>query len=240
MPSSSKVRTEPRLSAFQLADYIVASEVRKISILREAKYPDTGGAKIPQYQIAIQGAARFLVSPYHDPAILESASEKLLQRRDDTSLSPWVRDEAKRSLSALQIFARSHNTLGLKKQTFEKPPGNLPPLVIKGVTVNVEPELLVVGVHKDQERIGSGFIRMAQGSGGEAATEHRKDAYCLLAALGHMHTARHLKTQGSAHEPFSLVIDVPRAEVYRASGLIKRGERIAANCQFIKSLWKDL
>lgn len=240
MPSISKVRTAPRLSAFQLADYIVASEVRKISILREAKYPDTGGAKIPQYQIAIQGAARFLISPYHDQAILDSAREKLLQRRDDTALTPWVRDEAKRSLAALEIFARSHNALGLKKHTFEKPPANLAPLDIEGVTINVDPEMLVVGVHKEQERIGSGFIRMAQGSSGETAVEHRKDMHSLLAALGHMHTARRLKDQGSAHEPFSIVIDVPRAEVYRASGLIKRGERIAANCRFIKAMWKDL
>jgi hypothetical protein len=240
MASSSKVRTEPRLSAFQLADYIVATENRKIRILEEAKYPDQGSAKIPQYQIATQCAARFLISPYHDLAILERGREKLIERRDDSELSPWVREEARRSLTALEKFSRSHNSLSLKKHTFEKPPVGLPPLLIEGVSINVEPEMMVVGVHKEQERIGSGFIRMAQGNDGEAAASHRKDAYGLLAALGHIHTARHLKAQGKAHEPFSIVIDVPRADVYRASGLIKRSERIAANCRFIRSLWKDL
>lgn len=240
MPSNSKVRTEPRLSAFQLADYMVATENRKIRILEEAKYPDAGAAKIPQYQTAIQCAARFLISPYRDVSILERGSEKLTERRDDADLSPWAREEARRSLGALEKFARSHNLLGLKKHTFEKPPVGLPPMLIHGVTVNVEPEMLVVGVHKDQERIGSAFIRMAAGGSGDAAEQHRRDMYCLLAALAHMHTARHLKEQGKAHEPFSMVIDVPRADVYRASGLVKRGERIEANCRFIKSLWKDL
>jgi hypothetical protein len=240
MPTS-KTRIEPRLSAYQLAEFIIASENRKIRILEEAKHPpEDGSPKIPQYLIATDGIADFLASPHRDSAILVTLRERLEQRRDDANLKSYTRDDARRSLSMLDVFERTQNELGLKRLAFDPPAGGVPPLLIHGVTVSVSPDLMVMGVRKKAECIGSCFIKLSQGTDGETAAEKRKEWYRLLAVLAHTFTHERLGHVGVAHPDLSMVIDVPRGECFHASGLIERGERIRNNCRFVKSMWRDI
>lgn len=220
---------------------MTSSPSGQITILSNAKYLDSGKPKIVQYQYARSAIASFLISPTREAAILAQALTHLEQRQNDSALSAFARDDAKRSAELIESFQRSLNALDLQGNVFEQPPKNSSPLMINGVGVNVTPDAVVLGSYKQEERIGAAFLRLAKGADTEAADTARAAMFPILAALAHMHAATNLSDVGIAHAPLSLVIDVPRAEVCRASvNLTRRVANIEASCRIIAALWPTI
>jgi hypothetical protein len=239
--SSLKVRADPGLSAYQLADFMTSSYAGQITILTNAKYIETGKPKIIQYSIARAAIANFLVSPTRDLGILAQAISTLQQRQNDSALSAFAQDDAKRSIEVIETFQKSLNSMALDGNVFEAPPKNVTPLMIHEVAVSVQPDALVMGSYKQQECIGSAFLRLAKGGDSEAADANRAAMFPLLAALAHVHTATNLTDEGKAHAPLSMVIDVPRGEVCRATtSLSRKVQNIEAACRFIAALWPKI
>jgi hypothetical protein len=239
--SSIKVRSKPGLSAYQLADFMTSSPSGQITILKNAKYIDSGKPKILQYQIARAAIGQYLISPTRDMTIRSQALATLQQRQNDSALKAFAQDDAKRSIEAIETFQKSLNSLDLQGNVFEMPDKNATPLMIHDVAVSVQPDAIVMGSYKQEDRIGSAFLRLAKGAETEAADANRSAMFPLLAALAHLHTASNLKDVGVAHAPLSLVIDVPRGEVCRATtSLTRKVANIEASCRFIGALWPSI
>src|SRR3954468_23906390 len=94
-----KVRHSPQLSLNLLGEFMVASFVRRRSILREAKFPrDYIG---PRYDPAQRAAARYLADPSRDIGRLNEDIAGLLAT---ASKSKWFADRQKLCEQAMQCI----------------------------------------------------------------------------------------------------------------------------------------
>jgi hypothetical protein len=235
-------RPEPRLSAAQLADYLAAtSQLAQFGILRGAKYPGEARPLIIQYQQARRCIAACLITPENTNRLAAAAIADLEQRRDDPANRPLVRDDARRSIEAIQTFQRSVNALDLRNVRFVASPRDSQPLMINGVEVSVSSDALSFTNHRDGDRVGQLFVRCAIGGEGDAAENRRADANQHLATIAHMHTSEYLTARGTPHSPTSVVVDVMRGRAYRGPvSTTLRVRNIEAACRMISAIWADI
>jgi hypothetical protein len=234
-------RNNPRLSAAQLADYLVASQVVQLTILRQAKYPQSGKPLIIQYQHARRAISACLVAPSQAARIIGAAIADLEQRRDDSSSPPLVKEDAQRSIEVLNLFSRSVNARGIQEFHFDTPQkGGC--LLISGVEVSVSPDAISLSQHRrDGARVGQAFIRCAVGGTSENAENKRSEANIHLATIAHMHAVETLEGRGIPHCPTSIVLDVPRSRLVTGpTGTAMRVRNIEAACSIIAAVWPTL
>ncbi|MBS9476857.1 hypothetical protein [Ancylobacter radicis] len=236
----SPVRATPKLSASQLADYLVApTPVGQMGILRQAKNPGQSRPLIIQYQHARRCISACLQSPASMNRLVASAVVALEQRRDDPSSSPLVRDDAIRSIDVIQTFQRAVNSLDIGNAVYEPGPNPSNPLSISGVDVTVWPDAVAkVSARNGETRVGEVFIRCTIGAAGDGAENRRSEANGHLATIAHMHAAANLTHLGTPYSPASMVIDVSRGAVVRGpSNITRRVANIEAACAMIAAIW---
>jgi hypothetical protein len=235
-------RALPKLSASQLADYLVApTPTSQMGILRQAKNPGSSKPIIIQYQHARRGISACLQTPELINHLIAQAATNLEQRRDDTANGPLIRDDAQRSIDVLQTFQRSVNALNLWGAEYLPPPNPSPPLMIVGVEVSVWPDAMSLVWKGDEARVGEVFIRCTIGAAGDAAENRRAEANGHLATLAHMHTKQNLGDKGTPYAPASMVIDVPRSVVVTGPvNITRRVRNIEDACRMIAAVWPTL
>jgi hypothetical protein len=233
-------RVNPKLSASQLADYLVApTPIGQLGILRQAKNPGQNKPLIIQYQHARRCISACLQAPANTSRIVAASLLNLEQRRDDTSSSPLVRDDAERSIEVIQTFQRTVNALDIGGARYEPGPSPSPSLIISGVEITVYPDAIALSsVRRGDDRIGSVFIRCTIGGAGDAAENRRSEANGHLATIAHMHASQSLSHLGVPHAPTSMVIDVSRERVVRGPvNSTRRVANIEAVCGMIAAIW---
>jgi len=241
--ASHPVRLAPRLSASQLADYLVApTPLGQMGILRQAKNPGQNKPIIIQYQHAKRCISACLQTPTKINHIVARAVVSLEQRRDDPVSSPLVRDDAIRSIEVIQTFQRTINSLEIGAARFEAAPNPSAALIISGVEVSVWPDAVALTAHRaGTTRVGEVFVRCTIGGSGEGAENRRAEANGHLATIAHMHTVEYLGHLGVAYAPSSMVIDVPRQIVVRGpASITRRVANIEAACAMIAAVWPSV
>jgi hypothetical protein len=236
----SPSRLQPKLSASQLADYLVApTPIGQMGILRQAKAPGQHKPLIIQYQYVRRYISACLQSPSTLNRVVAEAIHFLEQRRDDTSNGPLVRDDAERSLEVIQTFQRTRNALDIGMARFDAALNPSPSLMISGVEVTVWPDAIAhVVTRNGTDRIGQVFIRCTIGGAGDIAENRRAEANGHLATIAHMHTAAFLSHLGIPHAPTSMVIDVSRENVIKGPvNATRRVANIQAACGMIAAVW---
>jgi hypothetical protein len=234
------VRSLPKLSASQLADYLVApTPIGQIGILRQAKNPSQSRPLVIQYQHARRCISAWLQEPASINRLAAAAITALQQRRDDPTSSPLVRDDAVRSISVIETFQRGVNALDLAGVHFEAPPTPSVSLTIAGVEVTVWPDAIArVTTRSGESRVGEVFIRCTIGPQSDGAENRRSEANGHLATIAHVHAATHMQHLGTPHSPTSMVIDVSRQTVVRGpANIARRVANIETACAMIAAIW---
>lgn len=234
-----RYRSEPGISANELARYLIAGDHAREGIIRRAK--EIATATVIRYRDLRGGLSAFLADPMRPRTLLVDLEATLQQKVDDRSLSDFVREDAQKSVEALQAFHRFLNQLG--GYNFQAPPKWGGALDIEGVAVNVYPDLALVAQSRSAQRYGVALFRLAKGDDNEseAAATKRAEMAKYVATLAFMHAQSQCIPDHEPHHSLCLSIDVQNQEVVSASRSIsQRANNIRAACRAIKRTWSEV
>lgn len=232
-------RALPRLSASQLADYLVApTPIGQLGILRQAKNPGPARPLIIQYQLAKRAIAECLRNRAQLNQIVARTVTELEARRDNGTNGPLIRDDAQRCIDVIQAFQLAQNQMDLWQHQYSEPAPRSPSLNIRGVEVSVFPDVVASIQQRGVDRVGQVFIRCTIGQTTDVAENRRAEANGHLATIAHMHTMQYMAHLGTPHAPTSIVVDVPRHALVRGSAnYARRVANIETACQMIAAIW---
>tara|TARA_R110000851_G_scaffold270099_1_gene422755 strand:- start:609 stop:1298 length:690 start_codon:yes stop_codon:yes gene_type:complete len=227
-----------RLSANQLAKYMVSSETAKIGIIAEAK--QEGNAKSIRYKDAREAVKGYLTSPNRDRRIIDAAINRFDQMSRDSTLTTFKRSDAQSSADALRAFETLKNQLG----GFEyfAAPQRQPKLEIAGVEISTRLDLLIRREYREEKQVGGVIFRWTQADDEtEAAIAKRRDMGTYAATLVHMHVGQHFAHSMAPAYPICLSVDVQFGDVIAAPKTFsQRAKNMENACRFISAIWDDI
>ncbi|WP_107342007.1 hypothetical protein [Agrobacterium pusense] len=231
-------RVNPRISANDLALYMVSSDTARMGILRRAKNPQT--APIIRYKDARAAICAYLSDPVRNLRSLTAAETMLQQRHVDPSTSPLLREDASLSIQVLHATQQMQNQLGA--YDFHPAPRDQEKLNIAGVEVSVRADLLVHGSSRTAEQIGSAMLRMTMDDAdNDAARERRRNMGLYVATLARLHTEQNISSNREPANRLCLSIDIQHGEVFVAPNANSRRVNDIENvCRMITAIWPSL
>ncbi|KAB2910260.1 MAG: hypothetical protein F9K29_25215 [Hyphomicrobiaceae bacterium] len=232
----TRIRTEPRISANDLARYMVATDTGKIGIIRRAK--EAPAAVVLRYKDARSGLREALRDAVNEKRILAATRDKLEQKARDGSVRPFLRDDAEKSIEVLDAFAGMRNQLA--GFDYVAAPKQQPELTLAGVAVSVYCDLLIHRTHKEEEQIGGLLFRLTKAEDDESdrAAEKRRDMGAYAATLVHMHVATNLSGNRKPHHTLCWSVDVQHQELHQAPRTyVSRAQNLENACRFIAAMW---
>lgn len=236
VPSSHiRTRSEPRISANELARYMVTPEPGRLGIIRRARESATP-LRI-RYAELRSGIAAFLADFRRPLGVLHELQASLEQRRDDPRESEFGRQDAISSLAALDAFMLMQNQLN-GYRFISSPPTS--PLAMGGVNVSIHLDLLALGERVGDNRCGGVLFRLTKADDGEtdSAASKRRDMGAYAATLAMMQARSLDALPAVVHHDFCMSIDVQCREVHTASrNFATRAARLEAACRFIAAIW---
>lgn len=238
---SVRERTEPRVSAAALAEYLILRPNAQQNILHDSKFSR------PPIVSANSEAMRALRAYNRDPRrpqdTLLRVKDALTIKSEAIGITPKAKDEALRCIEIIEIFERNENALGLRSMSLIAPP-NFPPLEIEGVTVSIQPDVLVDG---GRGRVGAGIFRVAKAPDAEDAKrpetklrrgEVRREMGRYLVAIQHMLLDAQGGSIGTPDRDLCFVADIRLGErIGPAVDHAVRVRDIRAACAQIRRLW---
>lgn len=235
----TRIRVEPRLSANDLAKFMVSSETARVGILRRAKEVST--AVVIRYSDVRSVLRTAVASPARAREIIDTARDLFLMRSTDMALSAFARDDASGSLDVLDNFAVVRDRLaGLE---CIPAPSNQERLNISGVEVSVNCDILIQREHRNQQEIGGALFRLTkpEEDASERSIQRRRDMGGYAAALVLMHVTEHHAANRTAAGSISLSIDVQSGEAQDATrAFATRRQNLENACRFITAVWPTL
>lgn len=236
MASPSKkyrYNADPRLSANQLAEYLKASSARRKGIIKDAKFPRT--AVVAQYRHAREGISKFICSDIRDKTILFSALEALADKESDEDATGWTRDDARRSIEAIQTFQNNMNAMGVDKLDCRPVAGSQPPLIIEGVTISVNLDATTHRPLKGKDMVGGiNFLFSKAETSGTARADRSK----VSSVLALLFAQEHLSYLGEADPAICFSFDVMAGKAYPAPRTYKQLlTNMEAACEEVALRW---
>lgn len=225
----------PRISANELALFMVSSTTGQLGIVRRAKNPTT--PPIIRYKDARPAITAYLTDPTRNLNPLISAEQMLDQRANDSSESSLRRDDAAKSMEVLRAIQGMRNNLA--PYDFAVAPTRQSKLELSGVEVSVYADMLVHGSARGVDQIGAALLRMTQDDATTAsAIEKRRSMGLYVATMVRMHVDQNIQTNRTPSNRLCMSIDVQHGEVFVApSANTKRVNDLAAACQMIAAIW---
>ncbi|WP_155942497.1 hypothetical protein [Rhodomicrobium vannielii] len=234
-----RARTKPRITANDLARYMISSETAKIGILTDAKY-STPPKRIrySDVRIALRSA---LCDPASEKRILAAARSAFEQKADDPSSSDFAQDDASKSLDVLDAFSRIRNQLA--GYDYKLPSRSQPRIIVNGVEIAINCDVIIHREYRGVEEIGAMMFRFTKPDEGESdsAASKRKEMGVYAATLVHMQVAANLAGNRTPSYKLCWSADVQSGEVHVAPKNFKmKAANIENACRFITALWEDL
>ncbi|WP_313058412.1 hypothetical protein [Agrobacterium cavarae] len=235
-PASDRVH--PRISVNDLALFMVSSDTARMGIIRRAKSPQK--APMIRYKDARAAICAYLSDPVRNIRSLAVAETMLQQRHDDPATSPLLKDDASHSIQVLQALRRMGNQLA--QYDFHSAPKNQSKLNIAGVEISVRADLLVQGVSRSAEQIGTAILRMTMDDAdNESARERRRNMGLFVATLARLHTEHNISSNREPANRLCLSIDIQHGEVFVAPNANSRRVNDIENaCRTIAAIWPSL
>lgn len=234
MAADGKARTEPQISANELALYLVSSDVAKLGIIRRNKWPSKH--VVMPYQDCKRWISKFLTDDARDRTVLASGIDYFEQLAEDSSTLTSKREDAKRSKVALESFFGAYNSLELGSVSFRQAP-KLAPLIINGVKVSTTLDLLTTAVVKGANYQGGVILRLTQAD----ESDRRDEMGAYSATLAYMQVEDKRPGDGEPLAKICLAIDVQNKNRYEArAGASRRRNNIEAACTMIKNVWPSV
>lgn len=232
------VRLTPRITANDLALYMVSSETAKLGIIRRAKNPQA--PPIIRYKDVRPVVCAYLSDDSRSANRLIEAEEMFAKRKADDSLSDLRQDDARASILVLQSVQGMNNRLA--PFTFRLAPHSQPKVVIAGVEVSVRADLVVRMPIKGVEHSGAAVMRFTQDDADtEAAKAKRKDMGLYVATMVRKHIDQNMLPSLPVSNRLCLSIDVQHGEVFQApDSNARRVNDLDAACKFIAAVWDSV
>ncbi|MER9346540.1 hypothetical protein [Mesorhizobium sp. M0227] len=234
--SHIKYHAESRISANELARFMVSGDTGRMGIIKRAK--EKRGAVALRYSDVRAAIAASMCDPIKGKQILAAAFGSFEQKASDASLSAWSREDASKSLDVMESFGKMVNLL--KGFDFVPSPPKQPMLAIGGVGVSVNCDVLIHCPVKGVECIGAALFRLTKPDEDETdkAKSKRDQMGRFVATLVLMQVGANLA--GNRQPLFDLCwsVDVQTGEIHKAP---KNTKAMIGNmenaCQFIAAMW---
>ena len=220
MPSPySRRAKDPRISANDLAHFMVSSDTARMGIIRRAREPRTH--TVIRYKDVRDPICSFLSDPHHNLNPLISAEAALKHRSADPAVSSMLQEDALLSIEVLDAIQRMGNRLA--QYVFVAAPKRQPKLAVSGVEVSVRADLLLHASARGVEQIGAAVLRMTKDDTATAtAKEKRKQMGLYVATLTKMHVDQNIPSNRKPINKLCMSIDVQHGEIFIASAKTAR------------------
>jgi hypothetical protein len=225
----------PRISANDLALYMVSSATTQLSIIRRAADPQT--FVTTRYKDVRELLRTFLADPARNVNRLHAAELTFTNRAEDPAESALRQDDALKSIEVLRALRGMSNQLAA--YSFSVAPQSQPKLILSGVEVSVRADLWVHGASRGRDQVGGAILRMTQDdSGSSTAAEKRREMGSYVATLIRMHVDQVQPMQVEASSRLCLSIDVQHGQVFTAPNAVtRRINDLRSACTAIAALW---
>jgi len=228
----------PRISANELARFMVATDLGREGIIRNARWQ--GKVRVARYRVARDAMSDFLTDTMHSHVIIGKAKAKLEAILSDADASAFKHEDARASIVALDGFQRGWNAFGLSNLNFAEPP-TLKRLEIEGVEVGVAIDAVTKRESPTRPTlVGGVLLRMARGGDGETdgAAAKRREIGRNAAVLVYLSAAKNLTKIGTPSSDLCYSVDVQHGESHQApKNYLAVVENMNAACRTIAALW---
>lgn len=230
---------DPRISANQLARFMLAGNAGKIGIIRRAK--EKRSAPSIRYSDVRASIRNALCDPVNEARRLQDARALFEQRKSDGTLTPFKREDAEKSIEIIDALSRMRNQYA--GTDFLPAPQRQAKLNLSGVAVSVECDFLIQGRGRAEGQVGGALLRLAtpEDEETENAKRKREDIGAFAATLVFLHVRQNLAGNLEAKSPLCWSIDVQNSDIYRAPArTASRITELEAACLMIKGLWDQV
>jgi hypothetical protein len=229
------MRDNARITANDLALYMVSSDTMRLSIIKRNKYPNKYA--ILPYQDAKPWLANFLADPRRDKTKLADGIAAFRKKAVDPAVSPAKKSDAQLCANVLEAFYEAYGALSLGQIDFVRPPGKLEPLVIEGVQVSAPLDLIAHQTIKGVDLAGGIIFRLTQATDSETAKTQRESQGYYAATIAFLQTTAKRPTAREASARISMSIDVQHRQAYQARVGSRRIANLSAACKMIHGYW---
>ena len=217
---------------------MVSSDTAKIGIIKRARESTTPVRT--RYRDLRDALKTALCDPVNERRILAAAKTKLEQKSDDPALTNFVRDDASKSLDALECYSDMRNQLA--GFDYLAAPKKQPVLNINGVAVSVNCDLLIHREYRGTQEIGGVLFRFTKPDEAEtpSAASKRREMGAYAATLVHMHLTTNLAGNRTPAYQLCWSADIQGTEVHHAPKTYAMKTRNIENaCRFIAAMWDN-
>lgn len=217
----------PAMSAKELADYMVASELARRTIVRDCKFRPI--ARITQHNEAKSVVAKFIRSGSGDTSAMLGAAENLRSRMADTDFD---RDLFDHNADYIERFAQVQHDIEFPDAE-RMPAGPSNPIVAHGVRVNPDIQFRFKRITRTNKvRVGAGVLRYAKGKSTNV------EAALWQAAFVFGYIGDTSEDMAEAEHKLCITIDAHAGLAYPAPGdAIRRYANMRAACASIAERW---
>jgi hypothetical protein len=232
MAASYRENLTPRISANQLAEYLLASPARRQTILRNARYAPT--FLVIRYSAAKEAISRFLADDVRNKRILAEAVAGLVSL-DDKDHSPAKKNDTALCIEAIKTFSTISDNRELSSLTFEPVTNQLPKLAISGVDVSITPNMISYRPKSEGRSVGAVIYQTSKAiAAANWRAEHSRNVSTLLWMLAE----KHLFLLGEPDRKLCLTLDIFGKTITPAPANYKRKlNDLEAACAEISALW---
>jgi hypothetical protein len=233
---NTKIRENPRISANELARYMLAGDVGRRGIIRRAREVST--AVVVRYADARSGLQSALCDLVNERRILAATRNLLEQKSADPATSSFSREDALKSIDVLDAYANMRNLLA--GHDFVAAPHRQPYLRLGGVDISVNCDILTKREMKGTLSIGGALLRLTkpEDEESEGARAKRMDMGSYAATLVYMQIEANLQGDLPPMPELCWSIDVQHGEVHSAPrNYRKRAANLEAACEVIAAMW---
>lgn len=231
-------RPTPRITANDLALYMVSSDTARLGIIRRSKAPQA--PPIIRYRDVRPVVTGFLSDDSRRVNPLTSAEQMFQQRAEDAAESALRQDDARNSIEVLHSIQAMTNQIS--PFTFRPGPQAQPKLNLGGVEVSVRADLFVRTPIRGVEHAGAAVLRLTQDDADtDAARSKRRDMGLYVATLVRLHVDQNLQPNVPVSNRLCMSIDVQHGELFQAPDAnTRRMNDLESACRMISAIWTAL
>jgi len=216
---------------------MISGDTGRMGIIRRAKEKKAAVAiRYADVRSALSGA---MCDPVKSKGFLATAYESFEQKASDAALSTWAREDAAKSLDVIDAFNKMRNSFA--GFDFVQAPKKQPSLLLGGVAVSVNCDVLIHRPVKGTESIGAALFRLTKPEEDESETakSKREQMGKCVATLVLMQVGANLAGNRSPLFELCWSVDVQTGEIHKAP---KNSKALMANmenaCHFIAAMWE--
>lgn len=221
---------KPKISVNKLGEYIKSSPHRRKTIVRDQKYPK--GYVVTRYGSARSAIVDFFVRGRGDKKLIEKTIKSLIQKSYDSN-STFKKQDNELSIKALEIFSKTSFPINLNKHSISKFDSDLNNLLIEGVEVTVQPDIIINGSINGKSFVGAIKVHISK------TNNLDPESGKYVAALLHKFLENSSSTK--VRPEFCISLDIFTGRYFIAPRSFKSLRKdIEAACYEIRLLWEQL